>query len=143
MLRRIRPHGATQWGLLLWGEWAEWSWNVTIGGTKGTAQGVANLANVGTDAVIGVANTPGLAWNFSGGWFLPNVPYIPSPDWSNDLITSEGDTLHAVSKSAGEVALTALLAAEALETAAARRATAGACSKLGPKVWVLHKCPTI
>ena len=86
-----------------------------IAGTLGTAQGVANTINAGTDAVIGVANTPALAWNYTAGWLAPNIPYIPAPDWSKDLITNEGETAHAVSKGAGGIAITAITLAAGLE----------------------------
>ena len=68
---------------------------------KGTAQGVANSINGVQDAVIGIGNIPSAVTN-AGLYFAGSnsrAPYIPSPDWSEGLITQE--STHDTSKFLG------------------------------------------
>lgn len=81
---------------------------------NGFGQGVANVLNAGTEVVIGTANLPATGWNYTAGWFLPNAPYIPNPDWSKGFITNEGDVdgdgsrgTHGWSKGFGHVGIAA------------------------------------
>jgi hypothetical protein len=86
----------------------------------GIAQGTCNIANGVQDIGIGTLNTPaqvfnGIAWTEERfGWLDPShgfrIPYIPSPDWSRNLITHEPGTgwadSHAWSKFTGGAAIT-------------------------------------
>jgi hypothetical protein len=99
------------------------TWAVTKGFFMGLAQGGVNLVNGVQDAAIGVANTPALLANSVAGGIdyvsgntdehnQIRIPYIPSPDWSRDLIVHEGgtpggwDDMHGWSKfAAGEGAV--------------------------------------
>lgn len=94
------------------------TWAVTKGFFMGLAQGGVNLVNGVQDAAVGVANTPALLANSVAGGIdyvsgntdehnQIRIPYIPSPDWSRDLIVHEGgtpggwDDMHGWSKFAG------------------------------------------
>jgi hypothetical protein len=66
-------------------------------------QGGVNFVNGVQDAAIGIANTPALLANSVAGGIdyatgntdahnQIRIPYIPSPDWSRDLIVHEGGT---------------------------------------------------
>jgi hypothetical protein len=90
----------------------EWYWwELTEAGLAGLGQGAVNIANGLQDTVIGVANIPaaavnGIAWTEEQLRILDGddpirVPYIPSPDWSKDLVVEEDDFSHGVSKFAG------------------------------------------
>lgn len=99
------------------------TWAVTKGFFMGLAQGGVNLVNGVQDAAVGVANTPALLANSVAGGIdyvsgntdehnQIRIPYIPSPDWSRDLIVHEGgtpggwDDMHGWSKfAAGEGAV--------------------------------------
>lgn len=90
----------------------EWVWwECTKAGLCGLGQGAVNIVNEVQDTVIGVANIPaaavyGIAWT-EGQFGILNaddsirVPYIPSPDWSKDLIVEEDDFSHGFSKFSG------------------------------------------
>jgi hypothetical protein len=88
-------------------DWWECAW----AGVCGVGQGGVNIVNGVQDTVIGVANLParavnGIAWvEEKVGILDPDdavrVPYIPSPDWSKDLIVPEDDLSHSISKGAG------------------------------------------
>jgi hypothetical protein len=100
-------------------------------------QGVLNTVNGVQDAVIGIANIPAAGVNMIAfaeeqlGIINPEdsirIPYIPSPDWSRDVIVYESDGAHTVSKVAGGIAvLAAVSAARAASAAgAAGRTLAG------------------
>ena len=90
----------------------EWVWwECTKAGLCGLGQGAFNIVNGVQDTVIGVANIPaaavnGIAWTEEQLGILDaddtiRVPYIPSPDWSKDLIVEEDDFSHGVSKFSG------------------------------------------
>jgi hypothetical protein len=77
----------------------------------GVVQGAANTANGVQDGLVGLANLPGVVYNNTVGC-IPGAPllqYIPSPDWSNDLVTAEDPTLHAASKFLGGTGVTILV----------------------------------
>lgn len=86
-------------------------WECTKAGLCGLGQGAVNIVNGVQDTVIGVANIPaaavnGIAWTEEQLGILDGddpirVPYIPSPDWSKDLIVEEDDFSHGVSKFSG------------------------------------------
>jgi RHS repeat-associated protein len=61
----------------------------TVG--AGLLQGLWNIGNGFTDFVIGTVNTPAFVWNNTAGWVLPNAPYVPAPDWSDNVWFDEGD----------------------------------------------------
>lgn len=68
---------------------------------SGVVQGGANLVNGVQDAAIGVANLPAVVYNNTAGNLGGGqIGYIPSPDWSLDLIV-ENDPLHGTSKFLG------------------------------------------
>ena len=91
----------------------QWSFGVGIASAAGLAQGTANVTNNATDAVIGVINLPGKAYNNTIGWIpgAPIAPYVPSPDWSNGLIVEENTNDHFNSRLAGTIGITAALLA--------------------------------
>jgi hypothetical protein len=67
----------------------------------GVGQGGVNVVNGLQDSLIGLANLPAMGVNAIGwteeklGWLDSSaahsisIPYIPSPDWSRDLVTHE------------------------------------------------------
>jgi hypothetical protein len=67
-------------------------------GGLGTAQGVANTADGVQDGVVGTVNLIPMAINKIEG---NPVPYLPSPDWSRDLIVSESGASHDASEFLG------------------------------------------
>ncbi len=73
------------------------------GGGMGAVQGGVNAVNGLQDAVIGVANLAPLGYNYlladQMGW--SRSPYIPSPDWSRDLIIDSSSYNHTASKFLG------------------------------------------
>ena len=75
----------------------------------GLAQGGANLGNSATDVGIGILNTPGFVWNSTAGWILPNIPYIKAPDWSKGYFIDEDPLDRAISRGAGDVAVSCAL----------------------------------
>ena len=78
-------------------------------GFLGLGQGVANIGNSVTDAGIGILNLPARVANNTLG-YIPGskqVPYIPSPEWSEGLITDEDPWTHKWSRRGGTVAVTA------------------------------------
>lgn len=85
------------------------------------------------DTVIGVANIPaaavnGIAWTEEQLGILDaddpiRVPYIPSPDWSKDLIVEEDDFSHGVSKFSGAAGVEILTGVWIAEIAKAHRVT--------------------
>jgi hypothetical protein len=100
-------------GWSFWSDDPNWSfWNDNYVGAflSGGAQGVVNTVNGVQDAVIGIANIPiaavnGIAWVEERLGILDSsnpirVPYIPSPDWSRDLIYV-GEPTHELSKFLG------------------------------------------
>ena len=111
------------------------AWARTKGAICGLGQSLANAGNVVTSTVIGVGNTVPLAYNYTIGWVAPNCPYIPDPDWSQNLVPGayETPTSHAISKGGFDVALLAGTAAASLEgkaaQAAAQKAAAAAAEK--------------
>jgi RHS repeat-associated protein len=101
----------------------------------GLAQGGANLVNGVQDGAIGIVNLPATAWNLTGAQLGGNpAPYVPSPDWSKNLITNEGDTSHAVSKFLGGEGAITLMTLGAGQAAKLRHASklrrAEACEEL-------------
>ncbi|MDZ4820273.1 MAG: RHS repeat-associated core domain-containing protein, partial [Planctomycetota bacterium] len=78
-------------GLETWGE-TLWQTMVVVGEFyRGAGQGVLNVANGVQDAGIGVLNLPAAAHNLAS-WSIGTdirAPYIPSPDWSRDMIVEE------------------------------------------------------
>ncbi len=40
---------------------------------QGFGQGIANIANAGTDMVIGIPNLVPMAYNYMFGWVAPNM----------------------------------------------------------------------
>jgi len=91
----------------------------------GVLQGCANTVNGVQDVGVGVLNTPAAVWNWTGGWFLPNCPYIPSPDWSKGLITEEDPFLHDTSKFLGGTGVSMLVPAVLKPLRAPRGAKCG------------------
>lgn len=90
----------------------EWVWwECTKAGLCGLGQGAVNIVNGVQDTLIGIANIPaaavnGIAWTEEQLGILDGddpirVPYIPSPDWSKDLVVEEGDFSHGISKFSG------------------------------------------
>ena len=90
---------------------ATWAGQVGSAAALGVVQGAANTVNGVQDGLIGMANLPGVAYNNTVGYIpgAPLVQYIPSPDWSNNLVTAEDPTQHAVSKFAGGTGVTMLV----------------------------------
>jgi hypothetical protein len=120
------------------------TWAVTKGFVMGLAQGGVNLVNGVQDAAIGIANTPALLANSVAGGIdyatgntdahnQIRIPYIPSPDWSRDLIVHEGgtpggwDDMHGWSKFAGGEGVMTLLTA-GMSRAASAVDDAGNCA---------------
>jgi RHS repeat-associated protein len=90
--------------------------SVVGAGALGVGQGVANTANGVQDAAIGLVNLPGVAYNNTAGRLgAPKIGYVPSPDWSNDLITQE--STHGLSKFLGGQGAFTLLTVGASELA--------------------------
>jgi hypothetical protein len=81
-----------------------WSfWDDTYVGAilSGGAQGAANIVNGVQDIGIGVLNLPAKVYNNTAGYVGGgDIGYIPSPDWSKNLIV-ENDSLHGTSKFVG------------------------------------------
>ena len=86
---------------------ANWAWGPVAESTQiygkatglGLGQGGANLINGVQDIGVGVINLPAAAWNVTAGNLgAKTAPYVPSADWSKNLVTEENDTLHSVSK---------------------------------------------
>lgn len=78
-------------------------WDNTLVGNvlSGVVQGGANLVNGVQDAAIGDSNLPAVVYNNTAGNLGGGqIGYIPSPDWSLDLIV-ENDPLHGTSKFLG------------------------------------------
>lgn len=78
-------------------------WDDTYVGAflSGGAQGAVNIVNGVQDAVIGVGNLPATVYNVTAGNLGGGtIGYIPSPDWSKDLIYV-GEPTHGVSKFVG------------------------------------------
>jgi len=111
---------------------SSWGWGgFTIAGEffKGMGQGVLNTVNGVQDALIGMANIPAAGVNMIAfteeqlGIINPEdsirIPYIPSPDWSRDMVVYESDGAHAVSKVAGGIAVLAGVSAAARAASAA------------------------
>jgi RHS repeat-associated protein len=84
----------------------------------GLLQGAANIGNGLQDAGAGILNFNIAFYNFiffapepltdrimqSMGYTpyqLETIPYVPSPDWSRDLVVAESDVCHGVSKFVG------------------------------------------
>jgi hypothetical protein len=88
-----------------------WTAQVETAGALGVLQGAANTVNGVQDGLVGIANLPGVIYNNTAGYILgaPLAQSIPSPDWSNNLITAEDPTLHAVSKGLGGTGATMLI----------------------------------
>jgi len=96
------PGGVDPFGLDWWDEtWLGNGLSIASAAGKGLAQGGLNTINGVQDSVIGLANLPGgavnsIAWAEEQLGILPTgsarVPYIPSPDWSRDLIVQESGT---------------------------------------------------
>ncbi len=112
----------------------EWVWwECTKAGLCGLGQGAVNIANGVQDTVIGVANIPaaavnGIAWTEEQLGILDGddpirVPYIPSPDWSKDLIVEEDDFSHGVSKFSGAAGVEILTSVWIAKIAKAHRVT--------------------
>lgn len=112
----------------------EWVWwECTKAGLCGLGQGAVNIANGLQDTVIGVANIPaaavnGIAWTEEQLGILDaddpiRVPYIPSPDWSKDLIVEEDDFSHGVSKFSGAAGVEILTGVWIAKIAKAHRVT--------------------
>jgi hypothetical protein len=80
----------------------------------GAGQGVLNILNGAQDAVIGLLN---LGIQLSpGGQIAAALGHpisVPSPDWSNGMITQESDGVHGWSKMIGGESLITLLTAGA------------------------------
>ena len=90
---------------------AQWSWAVGSAGVLGVVQGAANTVNGVQDGLIGLANLPGVAYNYSVGR-IPGAPlaqYIPSPDWSNNRVTAESPFEHQAGKFLGGTGVTMLI----------------------------------
>jgi hypothetical protein len=90
---------------------ADWAWNVGSEGFMGGVQGGANTVNGVQDGAIGMVNLLGFAYNYSAG-LIPGAPraqYIPSPDWSDNLVRPEDPTAHAASKFLGGTGVTMLV----------------------------------
>jgi len=83
------------------GGWSFWD-DTYIGAVfSGRAQGTVNLVNGVQDAAVGVANLPGVIYNNTAGNLGGGtIGYIPSPDWSRDLIYV-GEPTHGLSKFLG------------------------------------------
>ncbi|MFN5465837.1 MAG: hypothetical protein ACK40D_14530 [Cyanobacteriota bacterium] len=74
---------------------------ILSGGAQGLVQGVANVGNGLQDAIIGVANLPAAVYNVTAGNLGGGtIGYIPSPDWSKDLVIMN-DPTHELSKFVG------------------------------------------
>jgi RHS repeat-associated protein len=117
------------------------------GFTLGVGQGATNIANGLQDTAIGLANLPGgfvngIAWLEEKAGILDSndpvrVPKIPSPDWSRDLITTEGgegwSDSHEWSKGLGAAGVAAGIAAtkaaQAARVAAEKAEAAAAAAK--------------
>jgi RHS repeat-associated protein len=116
-LQRYVGSFPTNWsdpsGLRTWfgyiGETGEWIGSMAMGGGQGLAQGVANTANGVQDGIIAVPNMVPLVWNSTAGNLgAPELGYIPSPDWSNNLIIQD-DPTHGWSKGLGGTGVTTLI----------------------------------
>ena len=94
-------------GAASYGSGASGGGSVVLAGTfgffKGLGQGVCNLVNGVQDAAVGVANlaiaipnTVAGGIDYATGATDPHyqmrIPYIPSPDWSRNLVTEESGT---------------------------------------------------
>jgi len=93
-----------------------------VGGAfvAGGLQGVANVANVGTDIVYDMENLLRRGYNNSVG-YIPGAgqyTYLQLPDWSYNLIVTENPGEHRISKGAGQVAITAFSLSKALTSLA-------------------------
>jgi hypothetical protein len=78
-------------------------WDDTYAGAilSGIGQGGLNLVNGVQDAVVGVANLPAMIYNNTAGNLGGGtIGYIPSPDWSKDVIVVN-DPNHGLSKFLG------------------------------------------
>jgi RHS repeat-associated protein len=113
--------------------WLGTAGNVALHAGAGLAQGGANLGEAVTKTVIGIGNLVPGAWNITGGWFLPNCPYIPNPSWAYNIVPGsyETPTTHAISVGAGEVAIAAATIAAAIMPPS----PSGPLTKFGPPSW--------
>jgi hypothetical protein len=91
-------------GWSFWSDDPNWSfWNDNYVGAflSGGAQGVVNIINGVQDAVIAIPNLVPTIYNITAGNLgAPRMGYIPSPDWSRDLIYV-GEPTHGLSKFVG------------------------------------------
>jgi hypothetical protein len=91
------------------GGWSSPFWSGVGGFFAGAAQGIANTVNGVQDGVVGLANLPAQVYNNTAGYIGGGtIGYIPSPDWSQGLITAEDPTLHSLSKGLGGFGATTL-----------------------------------
>jgi len=88
-------------GWSFWSDDPNWSfWNDNYVGAflSGGAQGVVNIINGVQDAVIAIPNLVPTIYNVTAGNLgAPRMGYIPSPDWSRDLMSVSRRTVSASS----------------------------------------------
>jgi hypothetical protein len=88
-------------GWSFWSDDPNWSfWNDNYIGAflSGGAQGVVNIINGVQDAVIAIPNLVPTIYNVTAGNLgAPRMGYIPSPDWSRDLMSVSRRTVSASS----------------------------------------------
>jgi RHS repeat-associated protein len=93
------PSGLGFWGSV--GNALGTAWYYTKAAGQGVGQGALNIVNGAQDAVIAIPNIVPAAWNITGGNLGGGrLGYIPSPDWSKDVIIQD-DPTHGVSKFVG------------------------------------------
>ncbi|MFQ3593042.1 MAG: hypothetical protein SNJ82_07615 [Gemmataceae bacterium] len=81
--------------------WSFWNDNYIGAFLSGGAQGAVNIINGVQDAVIAIPNIVPTVYNVTAGNLgAPRMGYIPSPDWSKDLIYV-GEPTHGISKFIG------------------------------------------
>jgi len=107
----------------------------------GVLQGGANIVNGLQDTVVGLGNlvigipnatASGVYWlNGTDQGQQIKIPYIPSPDWSKDLIVQESSGCHNISKFAGAGGVEILTGAWITKVSKARAAAALAAEGAG------------
>ncbi len=112
--------------------WVTWGWEVGKASIAGVNQGKLNIVNGLQDTVVGLGNIAiGIPNVTASGIYrlrgTPKsqqmlIPYIPSPDWSKDLIVHESDACHGASKITGAAGVEILTGTWVAKAAKARAA---------------------
>ena len=69
------------------------NWNAAVGFGAGGVQGLANTANGVQNGIIAIPNLVPAAWNLTAGKVGASpMPFIPSPNWSANLIVKNDPT---------------------------------------------------